>query len=496
MAGVKKCSGGFLVLLFLLSSVPCVRADDAVLFDDAFFDPGDAVVVADPSEGDVPAAPPAAPPDQPAPPANQPPEQAAAPAADQPEAAPSENPLDVSLEPREIPETLPTGADPAAADAAPQSVTPPAAADTAPQSVIPPAPESAAPPVANPGLPPADSVSGGTEPEAGSAQAAPPQESETVPAGEEIELVRTLASPPEDVLKQLRGEPTELADVLDGVNQPAERKRVTEAYWDVSEALALYHLSLFSAGDIEDCITRFTRRGAPSQSQTAVLVSARRLAEQRSAEAKVGLVQAQCRLAELRHQSGAAQQTVRLAIPSDVPNTLPYRTKFDRISREKRLAPQAAYYSEAIPACYERVTLYNKAAADALEAFRTLYQADGTSAEILLSAADKLNDAKERLIRSVNEYNKLIAAYVAETVGSDVRGDRLISTMIHLPGRSAVPAWEDAAPARMASAAPIPTRYSPRRPRPVSAEIPHFDSSAAPNSDMVVRPDQNAEMLR
>ena len=103
---------------------------------------------------------------------------------------------------------------------------------------------------------------------------------------------------------------------------------------------------------------------------------------------------------------------------------------------------------------------------------------------------------RERLIRSVNEYNKLIAAYVAETVGSDVRGDRLISTMIHLPGRSAVPAWEDAAPARMASAAPIPTRYSPRRPRPVSAEIPHFDSSAAPNSDMVVRPDQNAEMLR
>lgn len=496
MAGVKKCSGGFLVLLFLLGSVPGVRADDAVLFDDAFFDPGDTMVVADPAEGDVPAAPPAAPPDQPAPPANQPPEQAAASPAGQPEAAPSGDSLDISLEPREIPETLPTGADPTAAGAAPQSVTPPApesadpaATGTAPQSVTPAAP-------ANPELPSADSVSGGTEPKAEPVQAAPPQESETAPAGEEIELVRTLALPPDDVLKQLRGEPTALADVLSGVNQPAERKRVTEAYWDVSEALALYHLSLFSAGDIEDCITRFTLRGAPSQSQTAVLVSARRLAEQRSAEAKVGLVQAQCRLAELRRQTGAQQQTVRLAIPSDVPNTLPYRTKFDRISREKRLAPQAAYYSEAIPACYERVTLYNKAAADALEAFRTLYLADGTSAEILLSAADKLNDAKERLIRSVNEYNKLIAAYVAETVGSDVQGDRLISTMIRLPGRSAIPAWENAAPARMASAVPIPTQYSPRRPRPVSAEIPPFDSSAAPNSDKVVRPDQNAEMLR
>ena len=483
MAGVKKCSGVLLVLLFLLRPVPGVRADDAVLFDDAFFDPGDTMVVADPSEGDVPAAPPAAPPNQPAPSANQPPEQAAAPPAGQPETAPSENPLNVDLEPREIPETLPTGAAPAAADAAPQSGTPSA-------------PDNAAPAPADSGLSPADSISGGTEPKAEPAQAAPPQESETVPAGEEIELVRTLALPPDDVLKQLRGEPTALADVLDGVNRPAERKRVTEAYWDVSEALALYHLSLFSAGDIEDCITRFTRNGAPSQSQTAVLVSARRLAEQRSAQAKVGLVQAQCRLAELRRQSGAAQQTVRLAIPSDVPNTLPYRTKFDQISREKRLAPQAAYYSEAIPACYERVTLYNKAAADALEAFRTLYLADGTSAEILLSAADKLNDAKERLIRSVSEYNKLIAAYVAETVGSDVRGDRLISTMIRRPGRSAIPAWENAAPTRTASAVPIPTQYSPRRPRPVSAEIPHFDSSAAPNSDKVVRPDQNAEMLR
>lgn len=474
MASVKKYSGVFGAIFFLLISIPVLRADDAVLFDDAFFDAEDPLVVADPQEGTVPAAPPTADQpaptaDQPAPPAGQPapaegqPAAPSASAAGQPQAVSQEEPFSVDLEPRVIPEVVPGQTEPAVEPAAP-----PAAADA-------PAP---------------------SRENAESLPAELPKEEESG-VGEEIELVKTLVSPPDSVLGQLHGEPTALSDVLEGVTRPADRKSLTEAYWKLSEALALYHLSLISAGDIEDCITRFTQQGTPSESQTAVLVSARRLAAQRSAEAKVAFVEAQCRLAELRSRNGAAgDRTFRPAIPTDAPNTLSYQTRFDRISREKRLSPQAAYYAEAIPAYYETMTLYDKSAADALEAFRTLYFAGGTSAEILLSAADKLNSAKERLIRSVCTYNKMIAAYVAETVGADVRGQQLISTMIRVPGRSPLPAWDAAPSTRIASAAPIPTQYSPRRPRPVSAEIPQFDSSAPPNAESVVQPSQNAEMLR
>ncbi|MBR5415862.1 MAG: hypothetical protein IK105_08010 [Thermoguttaceae bacterium] len=490
MASVKKYSGVFGALFFLLISIPVLRADDAVLFDDAFFDAEDPLVVADPQEGTVPAAPPTADQpvpaaDQPAPPAGQPAPaegQSAAPsasAAGQPQAVSREEPFSVDLEPRVIPEVVPGQAEPAVEPAAP-----PAAAD------------APAPSRENAESLPADSAESEPVPPVESAPAELPKE-EKSGVGEEIELVKTLVSPPDSVLGQLRGEPTALSDVLEGVTRPADRKSLTEAYWKLSETLALYHLSLISAGDIEDCITRFTQQGTPSESQTAVLVSARRLAAQRSAEAKVAFVEAQCRLAELRSRNGAAgDRTFRPAIPTDAPNTLSYQTRFDRISREKRLSPQAAYYAEAIPAYYETMTLYDKSAADALEAFRTLYFAGGTSAEILLSAADKLNSAKERLIRSVSAYNKMIAAYVAETVGADVRGQRLISTMIRVPDRSPLPAWDAAPSTRIASAVPIPTQYSPRRPRPVSAEIPQFDSSVPPNAESVVRPSQNAEMLR
>ncbi|MBO7726002.1 MAG: hypothetical protein J6S40_05995 [Thermoguttaceae bacterium] len=479
MASAKKFSGAFWALLFLLTSVPILRADDAVLFDD-----NDLMVVADPQEGNVPAAAPTAPPADPAAPAEQP-----APAGQPAPAEPPEGTFQVDLEPREIPEVFPGQPGPAAEPGPETKPEPAAAPEAAPEAGNGAAPGGAAVPLDSPaGNQPAPSA----EPN----PAEPSQETETAPAGEEIELVKILVSPPDSVLEQIHGQPTALADVLNGVTAPAERQRITETYWDVAEALALYHLSLISAGDIEDCITRFTQQGTPSESQTAVLISARRLASQRSAEAKIALAEAQCRLAEIGRQNGASNQTIRLAIPTDAPNTLPYQTRFERINREKRLSPQAAYYAEAIPAYYEMMTMYNKAASDALEAFRTLYFTGGISAETLLSAADKLNDAKERLIRSVSAYNKMISAYVAETVGPDVSGQRLISTMIRVPDRSSIPNWNAAQPTRVASAVPIPTQYSPRRPRPVSAEIPQFDSSAAPNPESGVRPDQNAEMLR
>lgn len=471
MASVKKCFGGFRALLFLLVAVPILRADDAVLFDDPLFDDGEPMVVADPQEGNVPAAPPAeASQGEPANPGESAPNQPANP----PEIVRPEASFNVDLQPREIPEVIPGQPAPAAE---PPAAEPPAAST----------PELPETPTSGPA---ASQPAPAAEPEPAA------EENPEPPAGEEIALVKTLVSPPDSVLEQLGGRPTSLADVLEGVSAPEQRRSLTEGYWETAQALALYHLSLISAGDIEDCITRFTQRGTPSESQTAVLVSARRLAAHRSAEAKIGLVRAQCRLAELRRQNGAGDQTIRLAIPTDSPNTLPYRTRIDQISREKRLAPQAAYYAEAIPAYYEMTTLYDKAAADALEAYRALYFAEGTSADLLLSAADRLNDAKERLIRSVCEYNKLIAAYVAETVGPGVRGERLISTMIPSADRSSIPAWDAAAPTRVASVSPIPTQYSPRRPRPVSAEIPPFDSFAAPNSENAIRPDQNAEMLR
>ena len=217
------------------------------------------------------------------------------------------------------------------------------------------------------------------------------------------------------------------------------------------------------------------------------------------------LAESQCRLAELlqAHSPQANRNGILAVIPTDIPNTLSYKTRYEQIKREKSLSPQAALLNEAIPARYEMMLLYDKTASEALEAYRTLYFAGGTSAETLLSAADKLNDAKAMLIRCVTEYNKLIAAYVSETVGPEVRGSRLISTMIRPRPSETIPAWNPPEQVRTA-VSPIPAEVLPRRPRPAAAEIPSsevdsFTPSSAPRPGRLFRPDQpeqNAEIFR
>lgn len=470
MASVKKEWGFVFALVFLWSiSVPAL-ADDSDLFDDPLFEAEGAsqLAVDDPISGEtVPVSPPA----QPAPqgealPDNLPPEPA------------------VDLQPKEIPETMPVTSEQAAASppAGPQPAaeTPP---DTAPQNPVPDTP------------PAAETVPSASPPRF------PDEESRTASA-EELPLVRFLLTPPDSVTSQLRGEPKSLADVLEGVTQPPQRQLVTERYWELAESLANYHLSLIHANDIEECITRFSKEGTLSENETAALVSARRRAAQQTAESKMTLAEAQCRLAEVLQASSpqANRNGLLAAIPTDIPNTLSYKTRYDQIKREKPLSPQAALLNEAIPARYEMMLLYDKTVSEALEAYRTLYYAGGTSAETLLSAADKLNDSKEMLIHCVTEYNKLIAAYVSETVGPEVRGSRLISTMIRPRPSESIPVWDAPEQTRIA-VSPIPAEALPRRPRPAAAEIPAseldpFTPSSAPGPGRSLRPEQNAEIFR
>ncbi|MGI5832254.1 MAG: hypothetical protein ACOX6D_06945 [Thermoguttaceae bacterium] len=435
MARVKKCLAGISLLILAWAAVTYVSADDAALFEDNLSEPeGDAaIVIADPFESDLPTAPPVQPAE-----------------IMHPGAA-------VDLQPREIPETPPNQTEPSASENIPQET-----------EVEEPTPNTQEP----------------------ISQAEPREET-----GEELELIKSLLTIPPSVLGQLRDQATSLSDALDGITQPVERQSIAESYWELTEALALYHLALIYASDIEDCISRFTKGENLSPAETAALVSARRLATQRVGKTKIAFTEAQCEFAGARQTSARDQETLRLAIPTDIPNTLPYKTRYDHIKRERNLSPQAALLNETIPTRYEVVMQYDRAAANALEAYRNLYFVGGTSAELLLSAADKLADTKEKFVRAVTAYNKLIAAYVAETVGSDVRGQRLITTMIPLPGHSGIPTWEAPEQIKLA-VSPTPTHVSQKSPRPVPAEIPQFDPSTEPEYQTIPRPSQNAEMLR
>ena len=322
-----------------------------------------------------------------------------------------------------------------------------------------------------------------------------PSESEKSPVSEEKEivLIRELLTLPAKAQEGLQGKPVSLANLLTGVRQPEERQQLTETYWELTEKLALYHLSLIYANDIEDCISRFAKGGNLSQSETAALLSARRLAEQRIKEAKISFTEVQFRFADL-YTGSSEQGKVHLSIPTDIPTTVAYQTRYDKIKKEKQLTPETAFINEAIPARFEVIQEYDQAAADAFESYKTLYFAAGTSAEILLSAAERLTSAKESLVRSVTAYNCLIAAYVADTVGPEVSGTKLLTTMIRVPDSKSV-SDNSLFDNHRATASQIPEVFPPKNPIPTSAEIPKT-ASAVPDPKKIVRQNNSAEFLR
>ena len=136
----------------------------------------------------------------------------------------------------------------------------------------------------------------------------------------------------------------------------------------------------------------------------------------------------------------------------------------------------------AIPTRYSQSV--DRAAADALK-HKSLF-VGGTSAV----SSGAINWPHQR---------KFVAAIMVRPMWpdgrSDVHGQRLITTMIPLPGHSGIPTWEAPEQIKLA-VSPTPTHVSQKSPRPVPAEIPQFNPSTEPEYRTIPRPGQNAEMLR
>ncbi len=316
---------------------------------------------------------------------------------------------------------------------------------------------------------------------------------------EEIPIISTLFQIPDPATSAIRGVPLTLADLLKDENRPPQRRLRAEAYWDLAEKLALYHLAVVYANDVEECVARYQGAAIPRNEQ-AVLLSARRVAQQGLREAEVDFIQAQfdfvrnrARLSDVssnnrqtfQNESNLPDSMENLPIPVDSPTTVTYATRYDQIRRERNVAPETAYLNEMIPIQFEGVKAREREMDETLTAFKTLYFANSVSDELLLSAANRHFEAKKRLLHAVIVYNRMIAAYSSGTVGGNVQGERLMMTMNQSRNLKEMSVANDS------GVIPIPTETASRggdsHNVPVSAVIPN-PISEAPRSARPERP--------
>lgn len=362
---------------------------------------------------------------------------------------------------------------------------------------------------------PPQNVSAGLAAPTGTAPAAPAAPAGTAPAqipaaAAPVTQAATPAQPnpylplmcrPEHEGTAAVGEDRSLEDILRGVSSPQERFRLTDAYWQLTGELIRCNLAAVYANDVASCVCRYQGQAMGSNAE-ALWVSAKRLADEAKRDARVAFVTAQYRCAALARRSAAAFRPEMLPVPTDPPTVEPYNTRAEEIARNRTFTARASMLNQRIPYQYNALCAYRAAVAESLSAFAALYNDPNCSAPQLLAALKRHTDDKRKMLESVILYNRLIAEYVAETVGPQIQGDRLLMTFNQYPkNRTADPAYRMAdnrgtqiirgqefqpAPRGQVSGSAntrpsIPARQAPQHARPGAATILRSSTPAAAN---------------
>ena len=275
------------------------------------------------------------------------------------------------------------------------------------------------------------------------------------------------------------GDDCSLSELLASAPTPQARRRTMEKYWRLTEKLALYNLAAIHANDVESCIGRH-QAGTVAQNTAALWVSARRLASEAKDQARIEWIAEQYRFIDAQRSGGS----VKLPVPVDPPTVAPYQTKAEEIAKNRNFSIQAQRLNAVIPRQYEALTARFRQVDETLAAYGALFKQSGGSDETLLAALERHTNAKREMIHAVIAYNQSIADYAAETVGANIKGDRLLMTMNQIPKNAPLP---DSGPRpdtqiRMADTRPLPAAKNTAGQAP-AAQIPAKPAApAAPRS--------------
>ncbi len=256
------------------------------------------------------------------------------------------------------------------------------------------------------------------------------------------------------------GEPLALERLLNGVYSPSERYRRLAAYWDLAGRRAYCNLCVECAIFASNCAARVQKKyeGATVPPETAALVAASRLvALQRREAARLDFARNQ-RAFDAAFSSAAARRAswVRrsneartadattaektaatvgtptspiLYVPSDAPSLEPYETRFDEMSRRRRLSLEAARLNASLPLLYDATQSRAEQARAEMSALNAAFNASETSEIALFAALDRYLAASREALAAATRYNRAIAAYVAETVPGTLQGAALLATL-------------------------------------------------------------------
>ena len=254
----------------------------------------------------------------------------------------------------------------------------------------------------------------------------------------------------------IQGKPYTVAQLLNGARDPAARRQLLVTYWELAGLLAEWNMRFDSERRAELWYTEANNaRNTPRAESFAAAVL---LTRQQRKTTEISFARKQYQLVEqLRSLRGVTLAAKDYPIPCDYPIAKNYVTYVDKIARSER----ARYFGRLIPHQAELVEARKKFRQAADGSFLSTTQNSQASPQDYVKVLNLRTDAFVELVASVVDYNKTIAEYMAETVGSNVSHYRLLGAVLELPKTDAM-----TQPTQLAS--------------PPSNPISHLDEPRAP----------------
>jgi hypothetical protein len=233
----------------------------------------------------------------------------------------------------------------------------------------------------------------------------------------------------------LSGQPLTLAAALGATADRRQQWEVTQAYWRLVDAVALYHFCL----DHEKQLSQWT--GRPENALLLRTAQASSLAALREAESRA--VGAQHELAALL----SMPVNMPLPLPADRPHVGPYRTNINELFGTGALPPRAKLIDQTLP--YLRRAIDVRASAvtaadEATAAAVAAYQAGRGDLSTALLCAAESHRQRRAFVDLVCRYNDQIADYALNVANVNISGAAVVGMLIGPPRNQVRPtSYED-----------------------------------------------------
>ena len=234
-----------------------------------------------------------------------------------------------------------------------------------------------------------------------------------------------------DPKSPIQGKPFTVAQLLNGVRDPAARRQLLAAYWELAGLLAEWNMRF----DTERRVFAWYNEANSARNipQVEGFTGAFYLAQQQRKATEIAFVKKQYQLVEqfrsLQGTRATALTPENYPIPSDYPIAKNYVTYVEKIARSEH----ARYVGRLIPHQAELVEARKRGRQVTESLFTATIKNSQLPPQDWISALNQRMGAFVDLITAVVDYNKSIAEYASETVGSNVSNYRLLGAVLELP---------------------------------------------------------------